>query len=105
MGKHTQERNLNSPVEVDTTEIELPAEIEENLERNKKQAIKNIESITVSNFKVIQKIAEKRLSSTIDEYKDKILDFEEFEQQAGIALENCDNQIIELSNELEQLKQ
>lgn len=39
--KHIQERNFNSPAEEDATEVELPAEIEENLERNKKQAIKN----------------------------------------------------------------
>ena len=86
------------------TDIELPAEIQDNLERNSKQAVKNLEAITVNSFKVAQQIAEKRVSSTIEEYKAKIEDFEESEQQAGIALEACDAQISDLHDELESLQ-
>lgn len=85
--------------------IELPAEIQENLERNIKQAVKNLENITANSYNVAQQIAEKRVSSTIDEYKEKIDDFEESEQQAGIALEACDSEITELNDELDSLKQ
>ncbi len=70
------------------------------LERNVKQAVKNLESITANSYKVAQQIAEKRASSTIDEYKSKIDDFEEPEQQAGIALESCDEQISDLHDEI-----
>lgn len=84
--------------------IELPAEIQENLELNTKQAIKNIEKITNNSYKVAQQIAEKRVSSTIDEYKEKIYDFEESEQQAGIALEACDDMIVDLNNKIDILQ-
>ncbi|MCP4990285.1 MAG: hypothetical protein GY928_30880 [Colwellia sp.] len=70
------------------------------LEHNAKQAVKNLESITANSYKVAQQIAEKRASSTIDEYKSKIDDFDEPEQQAGIALESCDMQISDLHDEI-----
>ncbi len=85
-------------------DTELPAEIQDPLERNVKQAVKNLESITANSYKVAQQIAEKRVSSTIDEYKSKIDDFEESEQQAGIALESCDEQISDLHDEIENLQ-
>ena len=84
--------------------IELPSEIQESLERNIKQAVKNLEGITINSYKVAQQIAEKRVSSTIDEYKAKIDDFEESEQQAGVALEVCDEQISNLYDEIENLQ-
>jgi len=93
--------DLNSDNDAD---IELPAEIQESLERNIKQAVKNLEGITINSYKVAQQIAEKRVSSTIDEYKAKIDDFEESEQQAGIALEACDLQISDLHDEIENLQ-
>ncbi len=102
--KHISNRGTeDSDVDSDT-DIELPAEIQDNLERNSKQAVKNLEAITVNSFRVAQQIAEKRVSSTIDEYKAKIEDFEESEQQAGIALEGCDNQISDLNDEVELLQ-
>ncbi len=101
--KHISNRgSVNS--DIDDSDIELPAEIQDNLERNSKQAVKNLEAITVNSFKVAQQIAEKRVSSTIEEYKVKIEDFEESEQQAGIALEACDAQISNLHDELESLQ-
>ena len=92
-------------IESDDIAVDLPVEIQVNLERNIKHAIKNIEDITINNFKVAQEVAEKRASSTIHEYKVKIDDFEESEQQANIALENCDLKITELHDELDLLKQ
>jgi hypothetical protein len=92
-------------MESDDIAVELPTEIQENLDRNIKHAIKNIEDITTNNFKVAQEIAEKRISSTINEYKVKVDDFEESEQQASIALENCDLKITELNDELDLEKQ
>jgi chromosome segregation ATPase len=103
--KHINNRNAEEITVDSDVEIELPAEIQDSFERNSKQAIKNLEVITVNSFKVAQQIAEKRVSSTIEEYKAKIEDFEESEQQAGIALEACDSEIIELSDELDVLKQ
>lgn len=102
--KHISNRGTgDSDVDSDT-DIELPAEIQDNLERNSKQAVKNLEAITVNSFRVAQQIAEKRVSSTIEEYKAKIEDFEESEQQAGIALEACDEQISDLHDEIESLQ-
>lgn len=85
--------------------MSAPTEIQENLDRNIKHAIKNIEDITTNNFKVAQEIAEKRISSTINEYKVQVDDFEESEQQASIALENCDLKITKLNDELDLEKQ
>jgi len=101
-GNYVANRDTDGLSDEATTEIELPAEIQENLDRNIKQAVKNIENITANSFKSAQQIAEKRASSTIGEYKTKIADFEESEQQAGIALENCDLQISDLNNEIEE---
>ncbi|MFT5296746.1 MAG: chromosome segregation ATPase [Colwellia sp.] len=102
-GKHVTNRETDDLSSDNDADIELPAEIQDNLERNSKQAVKNLEAITVNSFKVAQQIAEKRVSSTIEEYKAKIEDFEESEQQAGIALESCDNQISDLNDEVESL--
>lgn len=102
--KHISNRGTGGSDVDSDTDIELPAEIQDNLERNSKQAVKNLEAITVNSFRVAQQIAEKRVSSTIEEYKAKIEDFEESEQQAGIALEACDNQISDLNDEVESLQ-
>lgn len=99
--KNREDANITSEEDVN---IELPSEIQESLERNIKQAVKNLENITVNSYKVAQQIAEKRVSSTIDEYKAKIDDFEESEQQAGVALEACDEQISNLYDEIENLQ-
>ena len=101
---HLSTRESKGVNDNDDTVIELPAEIQENLELNTKKAIKNLENITKNSYKVAQQIAEKRVSSTIDEYIEKIDYFKESEQQAGIALEACDNQISDLNDELENLK-
>ena len=101
--KHVDNRVAEETIADSDTDIELPIEIQDNLERNIKQAVKNLEAITVNSYKVAQQIAEKRVSSTIEEYKAKIEDFEESEQQAGIALEACDNQISDLNDEVELL--
>jgi chromosome segregation ATPase len=103
-GKHVTNRESDDLSSDNDEDIELPAEIQECLERNIKQAVKNLEGITVNGYKVAQQIAEKRVSSTIDEYKAKIDDFEESEQQAGIALEACDEQIADMNDEIEQLQ-
>jgi len=103
-GHHMTDKESNDITTKSDAKIDLPAEIQENLERNIKQAVKNLEIITVNSFKVAQQIAEKRVSSTIEEYKSKIGDFEESEQQAGIALETCDDQIADLNDEVELLK-
>ena len=87
------------------TEIDLPADILENLENNIKQAIKNTKNITISSFKAAQKIAEKRIFSTIEEYKFKVAYFEESEIQAGIVLDNCDLEIYKKNEEIDLLKQ
>lgn len=101
---HVKIREDANVTSEDDGNIELPSEIQESLERNIKQAVKNLENITVNSYKVAQQIAEKRVSSTIDEYKAKIDDFEESEQQAGVALEACDEQISNLYDEIENLQ-
>jgi chromosome segregation ATPase len=102
--KHLSNRENNNLSSDSDADIELPAEIQESLERNIKQAVKNLENITANSYKVAQQIAEKRVSSTIDEYKAKIEDFEESEHQAGIALDNCDLEIGDLHDEIGNLQ-
>ncbi|MGK0234712.1 MAG: hypothetical protein ACI9EK_001238 [Psychroserpens sp.] len=80
---YVQSREACDTPDENDTEIDLPADILENLENNIKQAIKNTKNITISSFKSAQKIAEKRIFSTIEEYKSKVAYFEESEIQAG----------------------
>ncbi|AWB57843.1 DNA-binding protein [Colwellia sp. Arc7-D] len=101
---YANERSSESLSNDNETDIELPTEIQENLDINVKRAIKNLKDITINSYKVAQRLAEKRVSSTIEEYKSKIESFEESEQQAGIALEACDDKIADLYDELEQLQ-
>jgi chromosome segregation ATPase len=80
----------------DEHEIVLPTEIEDNLDRLSKQVITHLTQITKSSYDIAQQLAEKRVSSTIDEYKGRITEFEQFEQDASDSIENRESQIDEL---------
>ena len=54
--------------------------------------------------KVAQQVAEKRVKSTIDDYQSKILEYEESENQASLAIESSDNKIDELEAEIDVLQ-
>jgi colicin import membrane protein len=91
-------KSNSSDIEESTHEINLPTEIEDNLEAISKQVIKQLTQITKSSYTIAQQLVEKRLSSTIEEYKEKIFDFEQFEQDASESIEQCETQINELHN-------
>jgi chromosome segregation ATPase len=80
----------------DEHEIVLPTEIEDNLDRLSKKVITHLTQITKSSYDIAQQLAEKRVSSTIDEYKGRITEFEQFEQDASDSIENRESQIDEL---------
>lgn len=87
----------------DVKPIDLPTEIIDELNKNKDEIKNRLEKLSINGYAVAQKIAEKRVESTIAEYKSKINEFVESERQASIAIESCDRQILELNNDLESL--
>lgn len=91
-------KSNSSDTEENTDEINLPTEIEDNLENIRKQVIKQLTQITKSSYSIAQQLVEKRLSSTIEEYKKKIVDFEQFEQDASESIEQCETEINELND-------
>ncbi|MCF2948827.1 DNA-binding protein [Paraglaciecola aquimarina] len=93
-----------SIVEEKVEEIELPTEIAEKLEKNQQTAINQLEKLAMESYKVAQQVAEKRVKSTIDDYQSKILEYEESENQASLAIESSDNKIDELEAEIDVLQ-
>jgi len=87
----------------DIKPIDLPTEIIDELNKNSDEIKSRLERLSINGYAVAQKIAEKRVESTIVDYKSKINEFEESERQASIAIESCDRQILELNNDLESL--
>lgn len=87
----------------DVKPIDLPTEIIDELNKNSGEIKNRLEKLSVNGYAVAQRIAEKRVESTIAEYKSKINEFEESERQASIAIESCDRQILNLNNDLESL--
>lgn len=84
-------------------EIDLPHEIRQVLEINQEKALKHLENSAVESYRIAQKVAEKRVSMTIEEHKLKINDFEESELEASIAIERSDKKNDQLESELEVL--
>lgn len=93
-----------SIVEEKVEEIELPTEIAEKLEKNQQTAINQLEKLAMESYKLAQQVAEKRVKSTIDDYQSKILEYEESENQASLAIESSDKKIDELETELDVLQ-
>eukprot|EP01093_Parvamoeba_rugata_P002146 TRINITY_DN126_c1_g1_i1.p1 TRINITY_DN126_c1_g1~~TRINITY_DN126_c1_g1_i1.p1 ORF type:complete len:188 (-),score=48.57 TRINITY_DN126_c1_g1_i1:19-582(-) len=87
-------------VEEETPDLELPAEIAEILEKNQITAKNQLKVLTVQSYKVAEQVAEKRVKSTIEDYQNKVHEFEESENQASIAIESSDKKIVELENEI-----
>jgi cation transport regulator ChaB len=85
------------------TEIDLPHEIKQVLEKNQEIALKHLENSAIESYRIAQKAAEKRVGLTIEEHKLKINDFEDSELQASIALERSDKKIDQLEVELDVL--
>jgi len=79
-------------------EIELPSEIQEALKGNQRAAMTHLE-----NYRIAQQIAEKRVSSTIEEYKAKIIEFEDSEREASFAIESSDKKTEDLELDIESL--
>lgn len=93
-----------SIVEEKVEEIELPTEIAEKLEKNQQTAINQLEKLAMESYKLAQQVAEKRVKSTIDDYQSKILEYEESENQASLAIESSDKKIDELETEIDILQ-
>ncbi|WP_445428292.1 DNA-binding protein [Alishewanella sp. HL-SH05] len=98
-----QDRLSRSPDESDQVEVDLPAEIMETLGRNIDTATKQLQKLAAESYKTAQEVAEKRVKSTIDEYKAKVTVLEEAENQATLALESSDKKIDELESQIEEL--
>lgn len=90
---------------VGSNEIELPTEIQEALDKNWKMAQKHLKDIAISSFSVATSIAEKRVTSTIEDYKSKISEYEESEKDAFQSLETSDREKAELENQIELLNE
>ena len=97
------QRNTVNVAEVSDEEVELPNEIAETLDRNIATATKQLQKLAADSYKVAQDVAEKRVRSTIEEYKAKVEELEEAENQAALALEGSDQKIDELESQLESL--
>ncbi len=93
-----------SIIEEEESDIELPAEIAEKLEKNQQATISQLEKLAIESYKLAQQVAEKRVKSTIEDYQSKILEFEESENQASLAIESGDKKIDELESEIEVLQ-
>ena len=91
-------------IEEEIPDIELPTEIAEKLEKNQQTAKNQLEKLALESFKVAQQVAEKRVKSTIDDYQSKIIEYEESENQASIALESSDKKIDDLENDIDLLQ-
>lgn len=100
--KHLEEQE--TVTEEDTTEVELPIEIADKLEKNQLTAKSQLEKLAIESYKVAQQVAERRVKSTIDDYQSKILEYEESENQASLAIESSDNKIDELESEIDALQ-
>ncbi|MDX2371032.1 MAG: DNA-binding protein [Colwellia sp.] len=93
-----------SVIEENIPDIDLPTEIAETLEKNQETAKNQLKKLAIESYKVAQQIAEKRVKSTIDDYQTKILEYEESENQASLALESSDKKNDELESEIEALQ-
>ena len=82
-------------------DVALPTEIQEALERNLKAARKQLKEIAADSFRVATSIAEKRVTSTIEEYQTKISEYEESEKDAFQSLDNSDRQRAQLEVQIE----
>ena len=97
------ERVSHSQDEPDQVVVDLPVEIMETLSRNIDSATKQLQKLAVESYKTAQDVAEKRVKSTIDEYKAKVAVLEEAENQATLALESSDKKIDDLESQIEEL--
>ena len=84
-------------------EIELPSEIQEALKGNQRAAMTHLEKLAIESYRIAQQIAEKRVSSTIEEYKAKIIEFEDSEREASFAIESSDKKTEDLELDIESL--
>lgn len=84
-------KKQDMPTEGDDKTIELPTEIEDNLQTLSSQMQKQLEKITRSSYEVAMQLAEKRVASTISDYKEKITEFDQFEVDASDSIEKCEN--------------
>lgn len=97
------ERGSRSSDESAVAEIDLPVEIMETLGSNIEIATKQLQKLAVASYKTAQYVAEKRVKSTIEEYKAKVTVLEEAENQATLALESSDKKIDELESQIDDL--
>ena len=97
-------RQAESEAEVVSEIIELPSEIQAILEKNLDVSTNMLNRLASESFKVAQSVAEKRVTSTIEEYKTRIGSYVEAEKQASIALESCDEKVESLEDKIEALE-
>jgi chromosome segregation ATPase len=97
-------RQAESEAEVDREIIELPSEIQSILEKNLDVAANMLNRLASESFKVARSVAEKRVTSTIEEYQARIMSFVEAESQASQALESSDEKVEELEDHIDVLQ-
>jgi chromosome segregation ATPase len=91
-------------IEIDEPAIELPTEIADNLEALSKQMQAQLTKITKSSYGVAMHLAEKRVASTISDYKEKITELEQFEADANDTVQQCEKEHDELEIENENIR-
>jgi chromosome segregation ATPase len=97
-------RQAESEAEDAQETIELPSEIQTILEKNLAVAANMLDRLAYESFKVARSVAEKRVTSTIEEYQSRITSFVEAQSQASQALESSDKKVDELEDHIDALQ-
>ena len=95
---------VNNKDKLNIITIDLPSELRDEIEINNANVNKSLENFAINSYSKAMVIADKRVESTIAEYKSKIAEFEESENQATIAIETCDKSIVNLNKNIDELK-
>lgn len=101
--KHLNTVKAQNPEESEEEKIELPAEIQESLNKNLATASKQLESLAKESFKVAMDVAESRVKNVILEHEEKISQYAQAELEAFQALEKSDREKEEFERKMEAL--
>ena len=90
--QHIRKLQNESATNYEEDKIELPAEIQDSLDKNLKTSAKQIESIAKESFKVAMEVAESRVKSVIEKHEgnyrfNTLLSFEEAMDQRAMVLD------------------
>jgi len=99
-----KKRDIESNLPCEDITIELPSELQSALDKNITTASNQLSKLAHNSYDIAINIAEKRVTTTINEYLAKIREYEESENQASLSIEMADKQIVELDEALEEFK-